>query len=481
MSSWENLRQYQNDAVETFSEYGKQLAENRWSDNFSNIRDEVSQATSEYTSSIMKAQTDITTANISKTFTQAQSILDTILQYYYERKNAGANADELKTIMEAYSTQSDTVEELSDQYVSAINSYTEYMSTVAERNMQGFSDQITWQDKINKGIEKQLKTTEDINEKEQLGQEIVDGEINKISIYKSQMDAAHQAVLKLREDEAYAPILEQFDIETWFDAEGNKSAQFSNDLERMAITTPELVPVMNQLFELVQGYKQTWYEADENIQNITDSITEQVDTIYEAQKALIQENIDNSEWVLSMLGDDSYELRIQETNKQINNHLGMITEIRKQQAEINKLYKAGIITYDDYVEKSREYISSLQDQYSSIKSLFEDIRQEELDKINDKIDDIKEASEKVTDEIQEQINELEEEKDALEELQNKWEQAISAAKQYLEDQRKALEENKDIAQDYWDDQIDAIKKANTETETNVKAPMKCFTLTLLWY
>ncbi|MCC8172899.1 MAG: hypothetical protein LIO65_00400 [Odoribacter sp.] len=274
LSSWEKLQDYQEKQTELFRGYEQQLLNAAGSNSYVKLRDDISGATIDYTKAAIKASTDITVDNIKSTFDQAQDILDTILEYYRKRKAEGATADELNTIIESYSEQTEIVNDLSDSYVSALQSYTDFVTELAEREMQQYSDRNSWQEKINDGLERQLEKTDDIAEKSSIISDLIDNNNNQIEIYKDEQEKAHQGVLDLYDDETYAPIFEKYDLESWFDAEGNESAQFKTDLNEMSITHPEFVQIMQEVFNQVQAYKQAWYEAEEGIADCEDEIYE---------------------------------------------------------------------------------------------------------------------------------------------------------------------------------------------------------------
>lgn len=147
LSSWEKLQDYQEKQTELFRGYEQQLLNAAGSNSYVKLRDDISGATIDYTKAAIKASTDITVDNIKSTFDQAQDILDTILEYYRKRKAEGATADELNTIIESYSEQTEIVNDLSDSYVSALQSYTDFVTELAEHEMQQYSDRNSWQEK----------------------------------------------------------------------------------------------------------------------------------------------------------------------------------------------------------------------------------------------------------------------------------------------------------------------------------------------
>ncbi len=229
------------------------------------------------------------------------------------------------------------------------------------------------------------------------------------------------------------------------------------------------------LHEMANLYRENGYDDDsEEIRELQEQWRETNSEIaalyqeaFDAQRELIEQALEDSEWILSMYGDDDYDNRIKETNNQIQIQLKLYNQILSEQKELDRQLEAGLITWDEWVEGSQELKSSLSSILSSIKSLAESLKQMEIDKIQDQIDEIQETTEEITDELQEQIDALEEQKELLEDELEAWGNALEAVKKVVNEQIDALEESKESAQEYWDDQIDAVKQVNTETERTI--------------
>lgn len=212
--------------------------------------------------------------------------------------------------------------------------------------------------------------------------------------------------------------------------------------------------------EEIRDLQASWRECNEEI-------VELYEQKFEAQKDLIQQQIDESDWMLDMYGEEDYGNRIKETNNQLGIQLNMFQQLSSEQKEIDALYKQGTMSYDDWVEKTRELKSDSTSILSDIKSLVESLKQMEIDKIQDQIDDVQEASEEVTDELEEQIDKLNEQKELLEDELDDWGNALEAVKKVVNEQIDALNESKESSSEYWNDQIDAAKNLNDETERTV--------------
>lgn len=477
LAAWEKLQTEDETAKSVLADYDKQLTDNRWSDNYNEIKDGATKYASSYAINTIKAQTGVQVNELLKQYDDEKAVLDDILKYFRERKADGASADELKVIAQTYSEQLQNVESTSDSYVSAIQSETDYLLNIAERNTKYVKDQITWQEKINEGLERQAKLTSNVNDKLSLQKDIIDGNDTKRELYQKQKDNAHRNVLDIlnSDDKDYQEVLKQFQsVEPWFDATGEFSAQYEADLARLGASTPKLVPYMKQIASLIQVYKKAWYEADNEMQQTLDDTASRIDEVYATRTDKITKAISNSEWVLDMLGDGNFDLRLEETNTQLQNNLDKTVEIKKQQEYVNELYQRGSITYEQFVEKSQTLQEDLQSVYTTIKSILNSIKQikidtiqKNIDDINDQLEEIHDASDRITDSIDARMDVLNDEKDELDELQDKWDKVASAVKKVLSDQKELLDDEKESVSDYWDDRIKAIEKANEETDRNI--------------
>ena len=477
LAAWEKLQTEDETAKSVLADYDKQLTDNRWSDNYNEIKDGATKYASSYAINTIKAQTGVQVNELLKQYDDEKAVLDDILKYFRERKADGASADELKVIAQTYSEQLQNVESTSDSYVSAIQSETDYLLNIAERNTKYVKDQITWQEKINEGLERQAKLTSNVNDKLSLQKDIIDGNDTKRELYQKQKDNAHRNVLDIlnSDDKDYQEVLKQFQsVEPWFDATGEFSAQYEADLARLGASTPKLVPYMKQIASLIQVYKKAWYEADNEMQQTLDDTASRIDEVYATRTDKITKAISNSEWVLDMLGDGNFDLRLEETNTQLQNNLDKTVEIKNQQEYVNELYQRGSITYEQFVEKSQTLQEDLQSVYTTIKSILNSIKQikidtiqKNIDDINDQLEEIHDASDRITDSIDARMDVLNDEKDELDELQDKWDKVASAVKKVLSDQKELLDDEKESVSDYWDDRIKAIEKANEETDRNI--------------
>lgn len=473
INKFEAIAQYNENAKDVFADYEKQLSEAKGTDNYEQIRDEITAQAGEYIKSIINVQADLTAEKAAKDYEIAKTAQEATLEYYLKRKGDGANASELKQIIERYSEATEELESFSDTYVAAIKSQTDYLVSTLENNLKEYDDQLTWQDNLAEGLERKIKLTSNLNEQRDLRNEILDSEWDKMTIYDNKKTSAHQSVLDLRANDTYAPVFKKLanlgiSVEDWFDAQGNLSAQYQKDKEQFAINNPELIPIMEQIVDIIKTAKQQWYEANKQQDEIFENIKSTLQENFEKDREPIQADIELSQWISGMFSDKSFALKNTEYMKQLGSEFNLLNELIKERKELDALYKAGRIRVADYTEQVKNLDSEIRNNLSDVKSLLQTIYQNQLDDIDDKINKIQDDSSKITDEIQYQIDKLEDEKDLLQEQADKWQSAVNAVKKVISDQLDALNDEKDSANEYWQDQIDAVQKLNDETNRNIE-------------
>ena len=473
INKFEAIAQYNENAKDVFADYEKQLSEAKGTDNYEQIRDEITAQAGEYIKSIINVQADLTAEKAAKDYEIAKTAQEATLEYYLKKKGDGANASKLKQIIERYSEATEELESFSDTYVATIKSQTDYLVSTLENNLKEYDDQLTWQDNLAEGLERKIKLTSNLNEQRDLRNEILDSEWDKMTIYDNKKTSAHQSVLDLRANDTYAPVFKKLanlgiSVEDWFDAQGNLSAQYQKDKEQFAINNPELIPIMEQIVDIIKTAKQQWYEANKQQDEIFENIKSTLQENFEKDREPIQADIELSQWISGMFSDKSFALKNTEYMKQLGSEFNLLNELIKERKELDALYKAGRIRVADYTEQVKNLDSEIRNNLSDVKSLLQTIYQNQLDDIDDKINKIQDDSSKITDEIQYQIDKLEDEKDLLQEQADKWQSAVNAVKKVISDQLDALNDEKDSANEYWQDQIDAVQKLNDETNRNIE-------------
>ena len=433
LQSFDKLAAYQDSQVEYFKGYEQQLLDSVGTDHFQEVNADISKASQSYIREMIKASTDITVKGIKDTFDNAKSIQDTILQYYEQRKNEGASYDELKVIMDAYNTQAETVQELSDQYVSAMSTYTDYLVSLSQRETQAYSDRISWSEKLNDKLERDLDNATSIAEKEAIYEKMKANLSDELVMYAEQQKAAHANVMALYEDEAYKPIFKEFDLETWFDANGDATSKFEIDKERMTASgKEELVPLMNRIFNVIQDNKKVWYNAGDAI----DSINDKMDGVVQ-NEALNQVD-------------------------QYTDYLGRLNDIKRVEVEYDQAITSAMKNHYSMAQTLRTTLNDITEELDINKHLSEwldeDTRallfnDEDYDILQKEISSIQKESDKLFNKYQKDLSNLNE---------TTWYQEAEITAEY-ERQSQALEERLGIAQKQLE-----VSKKQTEYDNIAK-------------
>ena len=272
IETYDALVAFQNENSFKLSALDDKLLKSVGTEDYARVREEIHNTTEAYTAEILGMQAKLNVERTKQTYEDNQKALAAARKYYNERRANGANADELSVIVKGIDEILNEGRELSDQYVSEMKALTEFLVTRAERVTKPYNDQLTWVQKTNEEFERELNYTEDISDRHAIISKQVKNYNQQLDINRKKQEAAHQAVLDLYDNEDYDPIFERYDIESWFDANGEFSAQFTKDLESMSMVMPELVPVMQQIAEQIQTQKKAWYEAGEAIDDVSDKL-----------------------------------------------------------------------------------------------------------------------------------------------------------------------------------------------------------------
>lgn len=272
IETYDALVAFQNENSFKLSALDDKLLKSVGTEDYARVREEIHNTTEAYTAEMLGMQAKLNVERTKQTYEDNQKALAAARKYYNERRANGANADELSVIVKGIDEILNEGRELSDQYVSEMKALTEFLVARAERVTKPYNDQLTWVQKTNEEFERELNYAEDISDRHAIISKQVKNYNQQLDINRKKQEAAHQAVLDLYDNEDYAPIFERYDIESWFDANGDFSTQFTKDLESMSMVMPELVPVMQQIAEQIQTQKKAWYEAGEAIDDVNDKL-----------------------------------------------------------------------------------------------------------------------------------------------------------------------------------------------------------------
>ncbi len=272
IETYDALVAFQNESQFKFETLDDKLLKSVGTSDYARVREEIHNTTEAYTAEMLEMQSKLNVERTKQTYDDTMKALGAARRYYNERRANGANADELSVIVKGIDEIQSEARELSDSYVSQMKSYTEFLVARAERVTKTYDDQLSWVQKVNEELDRELNYAEDISDRHAIMTEQTKNYNQQLDINRKKQEAAHQAVLDLYNNEDYAPIFERYDIESWFDANGEFSTQFTKDLESMSMVMPELVPVMQQIAEQIQTQKKAWYEAGEAIDDVNDKL-----------------------------------------------------------------------------------------------------------------------------------------------------------------------------------------------------------------
>lgn len=274
IEKWDKFQAINTESQKVFKDLDKSLLESVGTSSYNAVKDEVLKTVSDYTNTMMKTSSDATLAELKNQYNLNKSVADMMLAFYNQKKAEGATAGELSVIIEKYNEQLDKVNDISDKWISTLQSQTEYLKTQDNLILQASDNTLSWLEKGNERLLKQYENTDenDIAARKVLEQQITDGYNQIIAENQNKKNTAHQNVLDLYNDERYLPIFQRYDVEEWFDASGEATARYNEELAALSATDSELAGIMQQLFSRIQQNKQAWYTADEAVRNTNDSL-----------------------------------------------------------------------------------------------------------------------------------------------------------------------------------------------------------------
>lgn len=268
ITAFESIATVDADYREKISGMVQDLKDSAGTDNYGEVRTLLSNSAQEYADAIMQETVKYQTVAAKEAFDRAKEAQQLAKDYYNNKKAEGASADELAFITNTISELNQTVQEYSDAYTSVMSSYGDYLVGNADREMRAYDDRISWLDKENEALEHSADRAKSSAEKMEIWDNLLDGYVNKQEVLNEKMDTAHQKAEDLRHNADFADIFETFDTFAWFDANGDATAQFEADRTALSTSNPELVPLMNIVFNLLQEYTKEWQSAnDEAKQN----------------------------------------------------------------------------------------------------------------------------------------------------------------------------------------------------------------------
>ena len=333
IEAFEGLNAYKDSMEPYFNEKREEIRNTAGTPEFIALTNAYNKEHSEYIDAILGYSTDMTVAQTKAQYKLTEDAIKKGYEYYNERKNAGASATELMEIITKLGEIEKVAEEYSDAYVQAISAETDFLVSRTERTLNAFENEMSW---LDKDLEKAEGDT--------VKQSEIYGKKNGVS--RRAMDAAHQRVLEIRQDEDYADILSTYDVESWFDASGELTSKFYSDVEG---ASSELIPYMNQFAEIVGVCKKEWYENAEAIESNNEAMADlKVEEYIRYQERLV-ESLDFNASIsqsLSTAKEGMYNI---------------FKTLRDEKAEMDKELKANMQIDDWLTKDTRDRLFNTED------------------------------------------------------------------------------------------------------------------------
>lgn len=333
IEAFEGLNTYK-DSMEPYFEGKREEVRNAaGTPEFTALANAYNKEHSGYIETIMGYSTDMTVAQAKAQYKLSEDAVKAGYKYYNERKNAGASATELMEIATILGKMGKVAEEYSDAYVKAISAETDFLVSRTERTLNAFDNERSW-------LDKDLERAE--------GDTVKQAEIygKKNDVSKRAMDAAHQRALDIQQDEDYADIFSTYDVESWFDANGELTSKFYEDVEG---ASSELIPYMNQLAKVLGVCKKDWYENAEAIEDNNEAMAD----------LKIKEYIKYQERLVESLEFDATLSQSLSTAKE--GMYSLFKTLRDEKAEMEKELKANMQIDDWLTEDTRRQLFNLDD------------------------------------------------------------------------------------------------------------------------
>ena len=326
--------------------------------NYNATKDSIVKEINDYTNAIMEASAEANLAELKRQYDINKDIANKMLAFYNYKKAEGATADVLTTIINSYNEQLEKVQDISDKWVSTMQSLTDYLMSQDATKLQAHDDRLSWIEKENEEFTRQYENADEDNfaSKTALAEQIVGGYNQIISENVKKQNTAHQNVLDLYNNEDYMPIFERYDVEAWFDASGEATAKYNEELAALSATDSELATVMAQVFAIIQQNKKAFYEADAAIQSTNESLIdfnknrklENVDVYIKYQERLVE----------TLDFDASISQSLSTAKEGMYN---IFKTLRDEKAEMDKELKANMQIDDWLTEDTRKLLFNLDD------------------------------------------------------------------------------------------------------------------------
>lgn len=354
---------------------------------FDEIKNDLTEYTRNHVEDVLSASTKMNTAYAKSQYDIISQMYDAAVAHYNKRLSEGASADELKVYADSINVLQDQKNDLSDNYVQAIQDETNQITSVIDRDFRKFDDELSWYDEDESDTGKRYENISKRNE-----------------INQRKESSAKEGFAELLNDPKFAKIIELNggNIEDWFDRDGNISATFEEFMSTHAASelSSDEMAYAKQLVTIGSAYKKEMVEASDAVKDSAEAMAD----------LKVEEYIKYQERLVESLDFDATLSQSLSTAKE--GMYDLFRTLRDEKAEMDKELKANMQIDDWLTEDTRRQLFNLDD-YEEQMGVINEIEAEaqaEYVKYQNKLADLKEdelyKEEEITAEYNRQLEKL---------------------------------------------------------------------------
>lgn len=303
---------------------------------FDEIKNDLTEYTRNHVEDVLSASTKMNTAYAKSQYDIISQMYDAAIAHYNKRLSEGASADELKVYADSINVLQDQKNDLSDNYVQAIQDETNQITSVIDRDFRKFDDELSWYDEDESDTGKRYENISKRNE-----------------INQRKESSAKEGFAELLNDPKFAKIIELNggNIEDWFDRDGNISATFEEFMSTHAASelSSDDMAYAKQLVTIGSAYKKEMVEASDAVKDSAEAMAD----------LKIKEYIKYQERLVESLEFDATLSQSLSTAKE--GMYSLFKTLRDEKAEMEKELKANMQIDDWLTEDTRRQLFNLDD------------------------------------------------------------------------------------------------------------------------
>lgn len=303
---------------------------------FDEIKNDLTEYTRNHVEDVLSASTKMNTAYAKSQYDIISQMYDAAIAHYNKRLSEGASADELKVYADSINVLQDQKNDLSDNYVQAIQDETNQITSVIDRDFRKFDDELSWYDEDESDTGKRYENISKRNE-----------------INQRKESSAKEGFAELLNDPKFAKIIELNggNIEDWFDRDGNISATFEEFMSTHAASelSSDDMAYAKQLVTIGSAYKKEMVEASDAVKDSAEAMAD----------LKIEEYIKYQERLVESLEFDATLSQSLSTAKE--GMYSLFKTLRDEKAEMEKELKANMQIDDWLTEDTRRQLFNLDD------------------------------------------------------------------------------------------------------------------------